>query len=195
MLNDKTPIKILYVEDEEDVRDGYAKALQRSCSKLIIAKDGKDGLESYKLHSPDIVVSDIKMPNMNGIEMVKEIKLIDPDANIIFTSAHSESAYLLEAIELQVEGYLLKPVEKKSLITLVKKLSKHILLQKENEIQREIVQHIMDSENSISLVFDNKKISYASKSFLALNNVSDIDEFQKSYENRLGKSWYIRLFL
>ncbi len=187
MINDTKSLTILYVEDEDDVREGYARALQRVSTKLITAQDGKIGLALYKEHLPDIVVSDIKMPNMNGIEMVKEIRNINPQTNIIFTSAHSESAYLLEAIELQVEGYLLKPVQKKSLIELIKKLSKNILLKKENEVQKEIVQHIMDSEKSISLVFDDKEIAYASKAFLNINSAKNIDEFKEMHKDLFNK--------
>lgn len=156
---------ILYVEDEDDVRDGYARSLKRICKELYTAQDGRAGLELYKAHSPDIVISDIKMPNMDGFEMVKAIKKINPHANIIFTTAHSESAYFLEAIELQVEGYLLKPVQKKTLIDIVKKLSKNVILEKENMEQKEILQHIIDSENSLSLVTDSQKVSFASNSF------------------------------
>lgn len=170
-------VKILYLEDEDDVRDGYAKALGRISSNLYLAKDGKEGLDSYKRHLPDIVISDIKMPNMNGIEMVKAIKELNPNTNIIFTTAHSESAYLLEAIELQVEGYLLKPVEKKSLINLVNKLSKTIQLEKENEEQKIILQHIIDSENNMTLIADMEKIYFASTSFLSFFNLKNIKEF------------------
>ncbi len=198
MLNNENSITILYVEDEDDVREGYARALKRISTTLITAEDGEIGLKLYKEHLPDIVVSDIKMPNMNGIEMAKAIRTINPNTNIIFTSAHSESAYLLEAIELQVEGYLLKPVDKKLLVSLVKKLSKNILLQKENDLQREIVQHIMDSENSISLVFDAKEISYASKSFLTLTQAESIEHFKETQAelfNTLYKNLYQHISL
>ncbi len=186
MLERNKLIKILYAEDEEDVRDGYARALARLCDELIIAKDGQEGLELYKEHLPDIIVSDIKMPNKNGVKMVREIKKINPDVNIVFTSAHSESAYLLEAIELHVEGYLLKPVDKKSLVDLIKKLSKNILLQKENQIQREILQHIMDSDKSLSVVTDEESIAYASKAFLKIFDVEDIDELKRKHSSVLN---------
>ena len=175
----RNKVSILYVEDEDNIREGYAKALKRISSNLQTAADGEEGLALYKKHHFELIVSDIKMPKMNGIEMVKEIKKLNPEISIIFTSAHTESAYLLEAIELQVDGYLLKPVDKKSLTALVQKLSKNILLQKENEIQREILQHIMDSENSLSIITDGKAISYASKSFLNLFNITKIGDFKE----------------
>ncbi len=133
MDNYSKEITILYVEDEQDVREGYTRALQRVSKNLFTAKDGVEGLELFKEHRPDIIISDIKMPNMNGLEMARAIREIDENANIIFTTAHSESAYLLEAIELHAEGYLLKPVQKNSLVKIVQKLSKRVQLEKENE--------------------------------------------------------------
>lgn len=156
MNNYSKDITILYVEDEDDVRDGYARALKRVCKNLITAEDGVVGLELYKKHSPEIIISDIKMPNMDGLEMVKAIKEVDPHANIIFTTAHSESAYLLEAIELQVDGYLLKPVQKKSLLALVDKVSKSIALEKENEQLKFELAH-MAYRDGLTGIFNRNK--------------------------------------
>jgi len=176
MGNYSKDVTILYVEDDDDVREGYAKALRRISKELITAQNGKLGLQKYKEHLPDIVVSDIKMPVMNGLDMLKAIKEINPHANIIFTTAHSESAYLLEAIELQVDGYLLKPVQKTALLKVVEKVAKQISLERENLEQRNILQHIIDSENSLSLITDVSKISFASKSFLNIFGVESIEE-------------------
>jgi len=59
---------ILYVEDEEGIRNHLTRFLKNFCSSLFVAVNGEDGLEQYKKYSPDIVISDIKMPKMNGIE-------------------------------------------------------------------------------------------------------------------------------
>ncbi|WP_321778148.1 diguanylate cyclase [Sulfurimonas sp.] len=174
----KEKITILYVEDEKDILEGYAKALSRVSDTLYTAQNGLEGLELFKKHLPNIVITDIKMPIMDGLEMAKEIKKIDADVNIVFTTAHSESAYLLEAIELHAEGYLLKPVQKKSLQSLVQKLSKRIMLEKENKEQRDILQHIIDSENSMTVITNTTNVSFASTSFLNFFCVSGMDEFQ-----------------
>lgn len=182
MENDVT---ILYVEDENDVREGYSRALKRVSKELYTAENGSVGLELYKKNMPDIVISDIRMPIMNGLDMVKEIKKIDSNANIIFTTAHSESSYLLEAIELHVEGYLLKPVQKNAMVSLIKKLSRNIILEKENQEQKEMLQHIIDSENSIYIITNTKTVSFASKSFLKLLCVDDVIELNKKFSSIL----------
>ncbi|ADN09917.1 GGDEF domain-containing response regulator [Sulfurimonas autotrophica] len=174
-------ITILYVEDEDDVREGYSRALKRISAELYTAHNGIVGLELFKKYHPDIIVSDINMPKMNGLEMVRAIKEINLEVKVIFTTAHSESAYLLEAIELQVEGYLLKPVQKKALTALIKKLAKSIIIEREYEEQREVLQYIIDSENSISVIASTQHVSFASKSFLKYFGVADADEFNEKY--------------
>ena len=132
-------VNILYVEDEDSVREGYVKTLNRCAKKLYIAENGEIGLELFKSNSADIdiVVTDIKMPKMNGIDMAKEIIEIDPNQSIVFTTAHGESSFLFEAIELQVDGYLLKPVPIKKLMGIIDKISKNIALEKINKMQQE----------------------------------------------------------
>lgn len=178
-------ITILYVEDEDDVREGYTRTLKRMSRAVYVAHNGLIGLELFKKYQPDIIVSDIKMPKMNGLEMVKKIKELAPDVKVVFTTAHSESAYLLEAIELQVEGYLLKPVQKQSLKTLIEKLAKNIIIEKEYEEQREILQYIIDSENSISVITNIDDISFASKAFLKYFGVADVGGFNEKYPSIL----------
>jgi len=101
---------ILYVEDEKEIQEELAEVLENFCDKLYRADDGFQGLELYNLHHPDIIISDIKMPVMDGIEMSKQIKNMDDKAPIIFTTAFSDVDYFQDAIELQVDGYLLKPI-------------------------------------------------------------------------------------
>jgi diguanylate cyclase (GGDEF)-like protein len=186
-------VTILYVEDMEDVREGYARALRRISKELILAEDGAIGIQKYKEFSPDIVVSDIKMPNMNGLEMTKLIKEIDPNASIIFTTAHSESAYLLEAIEHQVEGYLLKPVDKNSLISLVEKVSKNIMLEKENEeLKKELANMAYRdgltgafNRNKLKEVFEHEQKQSKRYNYSICVALLDIDHF-KNFNDKYG---------
>ncbi|MEA1953621.1 MAG: response regulator [Campylobacterota bacterium] len=102
---------ILYVEDEDGVREQLERFLKSMASEVSVAKDGDEGLKLYKENDFDIVISDINMPIMNGLEMAKEIKEIDASQHIVFTTAHSESSYFMEAIDMQVDGYILKPID------------------------------------------------------------------------------------
>jgi len=178
-------ITILYVEDEDKIRAGYERALRRYVKELYLAKDGIEGLELYKEHTPDIVISDINMPRKNGIEMTKEIKAIYDGQAIIFTTAHTESEYTLEALSMQVEGYIVKPVDKKKLKFKIEKIAKSIILEKENLKNQKILQRILDNQTSITVLTDFKDIEFASKSFFNLFGVSNKKEFFRLYSNLL----------
>ena len=107
----KEDISLLYVEDEDAVRKCMFGLLNRRFERVWVAEHGAEGLETYREKLPDIVMTDISMPVMNGLEMARAILELDDKANIIITSAHDESNYLLEAIEIGVKNYLLKPLE------------------------------------------------------------------------------------
>ncbi|MBL0686243.1 MAG: diguanylate cyclase [Sulfurospirillum sp.] len=185
MINYTKQITVLYVEDEEDIRAGYERAISRYCKTVFIAKNGAEGLELYKQVSPDIVVSDIKMPIKNGIEMVKDILNIDKNQAIIFTTAHTESDYTLAALNLQVDGYLLKPVDKNKLKDKLEQIAKNIILEKENIKNQKILQKILDIQTSITLLTDFEKIEFASKSFFNLFGVDHKNEFYSLYPKLL----------
>jgi len=106
----------LYVEDDEDLKNEMMISLKRRFKKVLSASNGREGLELFKEHRPDVVISDIKMPIMDGIEMSRQIKKIEKDVPIIFTTAFSEVPYLLEAIKIGVSRYVQKPLKIKDLI-------------------------------------------------------------------------------
>jgi diguanylate cyclase (GGDEF)-like protein len=179
-------ISILYVEDEEAIREGYGRALKRISDHVMFAENGKEGLELFKTYKPDIVISDIKMPVMDGIEMLQEIKAIDPDCSVIFTTAHNDSEYLLQALELHVDAYLQKPVEKNMLKAKIEQLSNLIFReqlankqQKEIEAQRVILQNVLDHEQNLLVVTDFQSVLFANKSFLDIFGVKSVEEFNK----------------
>ena len=125
MNNDLT---ILYVEDEDGIRKQLTRFLEYFSSSLYLASNGKEGLELYKEYNPDIVITDIKMPIMNGIDMVKNIKNINPKQHIIFTTAHSESVFFIDAIDMHVDGYILKPINLDKLEKKLEDIREHIKL-------------------------------------------------------------------
>lgn len=101
---------ILYVEDEKESVELIESLLKNKIKTIFVAYDGIEGLELYKKHRPDIVISDIQMPHMSGIEMAKEIKKLSPKQNIIFITAFNENHLLLEAINLGIDKYIIKPI-------------------------------------------------------------------------------------
>jgi len=105
-------LNILYVEDEEQLRKSLARYLEKIFKTVTLAKDGQEGLKLYKQNSGfDIVITDIRMPNMDGLAMANEIKKINKDQNIIVVSAYSDVHNFMQSISLGIDGYILKPVD------------------------------------------------------------------------------------
>ena len=122
---------ILYVEDEKAVQEALSEVLEMFCETLYTADDGFQGLELFNKHQPDIVITDIKMPVMDGIEMAKKIKEKSAEVSIVFCTAFSDANYFVEAIEMQADGYLLKPIDLKALEKKVLSIIDSIELKKE----------------------------------------------------------------
>ena len=108
-------LKVLYVEDNKEAQLAVGELLSLFFNNIITANNGVDGLEKFESNQFDMVISDIKMPRMNGIDMAKSIRKISPNMAIIMVTAHQEAEYLLECIRCSVDGYLLKPIDMKQL--------------------------------------------------------------------------------
>jgi DNA-binding response OmpR family regulator len=104
-------LKILLVEDEEKLSTLLKNAIGESFASFTVASNGAEGLEIFKRVSPDIVITDIMMPIMSGLEMAKEIKKIDANTPIIILSAYSETEKFLDAIDVGVVKYFIKPFD------------------------------------------------------------------------------------
>lgn len=127
---------LLYVEDNESIRTALGKRLKIKVKNLYVAKDGQEGLEKFKKYKPDLVLTDITMPKMSGIQMSREIKAIDEKIPIIVISAHNDSSFLLEAIDIGINGYLLKPINIKKLFDSLEEKIRPYFLEKELIEQR-----------------------------------------------------------
>lgn len=103
-------VRVLYVEDDDDTREGVSDSLKLRVKVLDLAKDGKEGLELFKKGQYDIIITDIKMPVMNGLEMAREIKAINRRIPIIITTAYNDTDLLVECIDAGVNQFVLKPI-------------------------------------------------------------------------------------
>ncbi|MCB0804828.1 MAG: response regulator [Bacteroidales bacterium] len=140
---EKLDISVLFVEDEELLRAIYERILDKIVARLYIAENGKAGLEAYHKYQPDLIITDIMMPVMDGLEMVENIRQTDNSVRLVILSAYGEAEYFMDAIKIGVNSFLLKPVETKKLISLVEELANGILLErkvKEQENQRKIAE-------------------------------------------------------
>ena len=119
-------LKILLVEDETNLASLLKSAIGDNFYSFTIAQNGKDGIDKFLKILPDIVITDIMMPKLNGLLMAKEIKKIDSSIPIIILSAFSEKEKLLNAIDVGISKYFIKPFDPDELLDYISLLSKNI---------------------------------------------------------------------
>jgi len=127
MSNTKiSDISILIAEDEKQLLNSMVEYLELFFEKVYTAEDGLSAYETYEKQRPDIIVTDINMPRLDGLSMIEKIRKKDLKTKIIITTAHSEKEKLLQAIQLHLVRYLVKPIQsdklKELLLSLVEEL-------------------------------------------------------------------------
>lgn len=165
---------VLFVEDEDLAREKLGKFLNKLFKKVILASNGLEGFEKYQTASKtdekiDLIISDINMPIMNGLEMLENIREIDHSLPIIFTTARSEIENILRAIDLNVSAYILKPIDTsilvKKLLEVCEKKYIHIQLdEKQHELEK-----YLQAVDHVALIYkmdDEGKITFANTSLL-----------------------------
>jgi len=168
-------IRILYVEDDSTIRNQTKKILDKLFKKIYVAEDGEEGFAVYKEHSADIdiIVTDINMPKINGLDMIKNINSINNSIPTIVTTAHSDSKYLLEAIDINIDKYITKPIQIKELtvsivdlvvkykrINNIENLAKSLVAKttqndKENSQLHNELEILKNKNNYLSTIVDN----------------------------------------
>ncbi len=151
----------LYVEDDEKLKEEVLKALKRRFKTVLTASNGAEGLKMFKQYSPDIVISDIKMPVMDGIEMAEKIKAINSSLPIIVTTAFSEIPYLLKSIKIGISRYIQKPLKIRDLIqgieeVVLPKIQEHEITELKEELEGSY-NFIFGNSAEMKMVYDEVK--------------------------------------
>jgi len=126
-------LSVLYVEDDDDIRPQLELFLSRWVGNLLVATNGKEGLEKYVAHQPDLVITDIQMPAMDGLAMAEEIKRLAPTTPILVTTAYSDQDYFLRAFDIGIDKYVLKPVNTDILLATLANSAQPLLQHREIE--------------------------------------------------------------
>lgn len=180
-------ISILFVEDDEGISKKMELLLYEIFSKIKVAFDGKEALEEYcnyyKINNeyPDLIITDIQMPNMDGIELIKHIYKENPNQRIIVLSAHNESEYLMELVNLGIYRFILKPMDYDNFFEIIFKISKEIYMEKykvsdKKEIFIKLNEDLVWNKELKQLYLNDNLLKLTKKEFLLVELLVKIPE-------------------
>jgi len=182
---------ILFVEDEKAIRNNYTRYLKRYFTNVYEAQDGEEAYAIYKEKKPQILIVDLNIPKLNGLELLTKIREHDHSVKAIMLTAHTEAKYLLEAASLKLTKYLVKPVNRSALksaldlaileLSNFEVTSKNILALKEGYTWDYSNQELFYEGTSLLLTNKERKILT-----LLLSNLNKI----LSYEDIIIEVWY-----
>jgi len=162
-------LKILYAEDNEKIRDSYALVLKRYFTEVIEACDGKEALELYRSHKPDIVLTDINMPELDGLELIRIIRQDDKMTKIIVLSAYSDQEKLLKAIPLGLFAYLVKPLKGDDFKKVLTEVASHT----EKSDQLKLSNGYVFDINARKLFNGSKEVELTTQEFTIVDMLAD----------------------
>lgn len=129
----KLDVSVLYAEDDAITREEVDRFLRRRVRQLVTVSNGREGLEQFRRERPDLIVTDIRMPVLDGLQMAQAMRNEDEEALIIVTTAHSDIASMIDAIDIGIDQYVIKPINIYKLVAAVEKSAKTIELRREHQ--------------------------------------------------------------
>ncbi len=179
-----TELDVLYVEDDDETREELELVLQSWFNTLYTAANGREGLELYKKYRPDIVISDIQMPEMNGLSMSADIKHIQQNQEIIILSAYNDVEYLFRALELGIQHYITKPISLERLLDKLVAIKDQMQLENEVKHNRKLLEQyklLVDEKAIVAKVDLAGNISYVNSQFCHLSGYTETELLGQHY--------------
>ena len=171
----KDSLTLLYVEDSYKTKETMGLILKEFFDTIIVSSDGEDGLNKFKTNKIDIVITDINMPKLNGIDMIKEIREINDDVCIVVISAYNDTNYLTASIKYKIQDYLFKPINRKTFketLTHVKNKIIEKKIQQERTHLLEDYKKLIDNSSIVSKTDTKGIITYVNDNFCEVSGYS-----------------------
>ncbi|WP_263832588.1 response regulator [Sulfurospirillum oryzae] len=172
-------LKVLYVEDDLSLREEVSLFLSDIFAQVDVATNGQEGLQKLAQESYHLIITDMRMPVMDGIEMIEQIKMLYPKLPILVTSAHNESEYLMKLINLGVDNFITKPLQSEQIFRVLHTIVERI------QRDKELIQYKHDLEITNEKL---KKIAHVQSKSLDLKN-----SILKAYKEALDKATIVSI--
>jgi YesN/AraC family two-component response regulator len=174
-------LSLLYVEDNETLRANAAKLFRKIFDTVYVAGDGEEGLALFKEHRPSLVVTDIKMPKLNGLAMAKQIKYLSPQTHVILMSAFDDKNILHKAIDIGIYKFLSKPVNIAELTKVLSLAVKEIHEGEQRDLFQAHIGNIFNYQSSMIVMLHHQRPVVANNPFLDFYDVDDVGELSSEY--------------
>jgi len=175
IVNFSQDLTLLYVEDNEHAREMTEIVLENFFPNIIVAVDGEDGFEKFKQNDIDLIITDINMPKLNGLDMIDKIRHLNSDVSILVLSAYNESGFFIDSIKLGVDGYLLKPIDMDQFLGMLEKIVHKLELVKAAQVNLHFLKEYEEVTNESSIVSKtdiNGFITYVNDKFCNISGYS-----------------------
>lgn len=177
-------LNLLYVEDNDDSREMTSMVLSDFFRDIITAVDGADGFEKFKNNHIDIILTDINMPELNGLQMIEKIREVDEDIPILVLSAYNEDDYFVGSIKLGVDGYLFKPIDIDQLVSTLARIVKKHQYMNEAKNYFHLLKEYQKATNAGSIVSKTDKkgiITFVNDKFCQISGYSKDELIGKNH--------------
>ena len=181
--------KLLIIDDEEGIRKVLTLSLASDGYDVLAAATGEEGIEVFKKESPSIILTDIKMPGMDGIEVLKQIKELNTDAEVIMITGHGDMDSAIESLKLDASDFLNKPIKDEALSIALKRAEQRIAIRKKLESYTDDLERmvrIATEEVKRRAEFQNKLITSSNDAVIATDEKGDIIIYNKGAEGIFG---------
>lgn len=164
-------LRVMVVEDEAFLLASLEKILKREVREVHAFSNPNDALEAFETLQPDVIISDVKMPGIDGLEMVKRIREKAPDIHVIIASAFNDPAYFQRAIRLHVDNFLIKPIIVDLLLETLSRIAHSLQTERDLQLHMKLLDEyktIVDVSNHVAKTDPTGKITYINDRFSAL---------------------------
>lgn len=174
---------LLYVEDNKGLQVQAGKVFKKIFKNVVTANSAEEALGLFEEHQPEIVITDINMGKMNGLELSREIKKINPFVKIIITSAFDDKEYLFESIEANISKYIKKPLIISELVSAITKVVDEIDFERNRNLFQHYIKDVFQHQETMLILLREDSVLIVNKKTLEFFSQKSVDSFRGFFLN------------
>jgi two-component system, OmpR family, response regulator VanR len=183
-------LKLVYIEDDDEIREYIKEFFERYLTQIYCAKDAETGIELYKKYRPHLLIVDINLPKQNGLQFIKNIRKRDKETKVVISTAYTNREFMLEAIELQITRYLVKPLTSDDLFKVLEKVMEELKYKENDLCLIDLGEGFIFNTQSNILFHHNAEINLRKKELELLNFFISKNNTVITYEMIDNEIWY-----